>query len=170
MKNRGFTLIELLVVISIIGLLATIVMVSLNNARIKARDVKRLADMKNLVTALNLYYDKNGFYPTNTDNDCSGWDTGFYGSGDTFINPLQTDGFVSKTPGDPTYTSQCGGYRYYRYGAGSAGCDSAKGNYFVLGVTDMETSGRPYPGSPGWSCPGRNWQSEFDWVVGGFEK
>lgn len=170
MNKRGFTLIELLVVIAIIGLLSTIVLVSLNSARAKTRDAKRLIDMKNLVTALYLYYNKNGSFPGNTDNDCSGWDTGYYGSGDIFINPLQTDKFFSKTPGDPTNTAQCGGYRYYRYSAGNYGCDSAKGNYFVLGATDMETSGRPYKGSPGWSCSGRNWQTEFDWVVGGFEK
>lgn len=62
-ENFGFTLIELLVVISIIGLLASVVLVSLNSARAKARDAKRKADFKQISTALEFYYDKYGKYP-----------------------------------------------------------------------------------------------------------
>lgn len=52
MKNKAFTLIELLVVIAIIGILATVVIVSLNSARAKARDAQRLSDMKSYQTAI----------------------------------------------------------------------------------------------------------------------
>ena len=63
MKNRkGFTLIELLVVIAIIGLLATLSVVALNNARLKSRDAKRVSDIKQIQTALEMYYvDQNGY-------------------------------------------------------------------------------------------------------------
>lgn len=65
--QKGFTLIELLVVIAIIGILSTLAVVSLGNAREKSRDAKRLSDIKQVQTALELYYaDKNG-YPTGTD-------------------------------------------------------------------------------------------------------
>ena len=53
---RGFTLVELLVVIAIIGLLSTLAVVSLNSARGKARDAKRLADIRQIQTAMELYY------------------------------------------------------------------------------------------------------------------
>lgn len=60
--NKGFTLIELLVVIAIIGLLSSVVLASLSSARIKSRDARRKSDLKQIQTALELYYDKYGTY------------------------------------------------------------------------------------------------------------
>lgn len=61
--KRGFTLIELLVVIAIIGLLSSVILASLTTARRKARDARRISDMKQIQTALELYFDANGSYP-----------------------------------------------------------------------------------------------------------
>jgi type II secretion system protein G len=66
-KKKGFTLIELLVVIAIIGLLATLSVVAYNTARAKARDTKRIADIKQVQTALALYYTDNNGYPATED-------------------------------------------------------------------------------------------------------
>jgi general secretion pathway protein G len=66
MKRQGFTLIELLVVIAIIGLLSTLAVVALGSAKVKARDSKRLSDLKQLQTALELYYTDQNNYPTGT--------------------------------------------------------------------------------------------------------
>jgi len=63
MKQKGFTLIELLVVIAVIGVIASVVLVNLSSARSKVRDAKRIAEVKQLMTALELYYDANGHYP-----------------------------------------------------------------------------------------------------------
>ena len=54
LKQRGFTLIELLVVIAIIGLLSTMAVVSLNSARGKARDAKRVSDVKQLSNIIEM--------------------------------------------------------------------------------------------------------------------
>lgn len=63
-KNKqGFTLIELLVVIAIIGLLSTLSIVALNQARARSRDARRLADVKQIQTALEMYYNDNYAYP-----------------------------------------------------------------------------------------------------------
>lgn len=169
----GFTLIELLVVISIIGFITVTSVVVFNNARMKARDVKRIANISQISKALDLYYDKYSHWPDPTSDDCSeGWDEGYCDEdgGDGFINVLETEGFLSDTPGDP-YFSGSQAFKYYVYDEGSEGCNSAKGKFYVLGITDLETDVRPpekYSGS-GFSCPNRDWQEEFDYVVGKFE-
>ena len=61
--RRGFTLIELLVVIAIIGILATLAVVALQQARKNARDAKRIADIKQMQTALELFFNDNQYYP-----------------------------------------------------------------------------------------------------------
>lgn len=61
-KSKGFTLIELLVVIAIIGILASVVLASMNRARQQARDARRVSDIKQLQLALELYFDTNREY------------------------------------------------------------------------------------------------------------
>ena len=71
-KNKGFTLIELLVVVAIIGLLSSVVLASLNSARIKARDAKRAEEMHSIFLAINLYYDQYGCLPITSGSSCAG--------------------------------------------------------------------------------------------------
>jgi len=174
-KNEtAFTLVELLVVIAIIGILSTVAVVNLNAARAKARDAKRISDMKQIVLALDVYKGVYGQYPNNTDSDCASWDEDHDGD---FIQDLVTAGMFVSVPTDPLAgLPACSGYRYkyYRFDVDGPGgtnhCNDALGPYFVLLIVDMETDNYA---SPGWSCPpgggetGYTWSG--DWVTGGFE-
>lgn len=62
-RKGGFTLIELLVVIAIIGTLYTVIFLSVQASRQKARDAKRAADIKQLASALEAYFTTNNIYP-----------------------------------------------------------------------------------------------------------
>lgn len=63
MRQKGFTLVELLIVLAIIGVLAAIVLISLNSSRKGGRDARRVADMREVATALQLYFAENSGYP-----------------------------------------------------------------------------------------------------------
>ncbi len=122
LNRKGFTLIELLVVITIIGLLSTLAVVSLNSARAKARDAKRVYDVKQLQTGLDLYLADGTNYPVHT---------GAITLGSTSYACFDEDGFVATCdaggntymgtvprapdvpPGDVyTYRSNAGGTSY----------------------------------------------------------
>ena len=95
-KTKGFTLIELLVVIAIIGILATVVLVSLNSARAKARDSRRISDIKQVSLALEMYAsDNNGAYPVVT--GCTA--ANFTGLFNATTGALRT--YIATTPVDP---------------------------------------------------------------------
>lgn len=111
MKRRsGFTLIELLVVIAIIGVLASIVLASLNSARRKSRDARRITDLKQIQLALELYFDAQSppQYPLATVT-C---DTTANAYG---LEGLATGGYIPQVPRDP----QGGCYRYTSVSSGT---------------------------------------------------
>jgi len=103
----GFTLIELLVVIAIIGVLASIVLASLNTARRKSRDARRISDIKQIQLALELFFDSQlvPTYPTGA-AACDAATT-FYG-----LQVLITGGFIPQIPRDPNNATPDNCYRY----------------------------------------------------------
>lgn len=122
-KKQGFTLIEMLVVVAIIGMLGSLIFGGLiSSSRSKARDAKRIADVANLQSVMELYYTKYGFYPEAQSN----WDafTSILISEETGIG-------ISKIPKDPLDNKSTTN-RTYMYGRGEEGQD------YVLGAR-MET-------------------------------
>lgn len=97
----GFTLVELLVVIAIIGLLLTVILATLGQSQLKARDDKRITDLKQLEIGLELYYNVNRVYPAGNGGDITA----------TLTALVPT--YIPKLPVDPT------GDHTYRYAAGA---------------------------------------------------
>lgn len=82
-------MVELLVVITIIGILSTVVVVSLNSARVRARDSKRLADVRQIALALEFCYDLNQKYVAPA--DYPGVGAALTCSGTTFVAAMPSD-------------------------------------------------------------------------------
>ena len=87
--KKGFTLIELLVVVSLIGVLSTLVIANLNSARERARDTHRKSDLRNIQTALRLYYNDEGGYPTTA--QFPAWNGPWINGSVTYMNLLPAD-------------------------------------------------------------------------------
>ena len=115
-SNKGFTLVELLVVIAIIGILASVVLVSLNSARGKARDARRISDLHQLSLALENYYDSNGKYPATI-----------------YANAAFMPTYIASVPKDPQAGAN---YQYAALGSGTT-CSS-----YHLGAT-LENASNP---------------------------
>jgi prepilin-type N-terminal cleavage/methylation domain-containing protein len=120
--KKGFTLIELLIVVAIIGLLATLAIVSLTSAQQRARDTKRIADVKAIQTAMELHWNEEATYPSldSTDTNDDDWSD---------LSGELSD-FVSGLPVDPDHSD--GTYYTYAY-------NPANNNQFVVGGTLEDT-------------------------------
>ena len=115
-------MIELLVVIAIIGILSSVVLASLNTARLKSRDTRRVADIKQLQLALALYFDTAAAYPP---NNAGAWKTA--------LAPT----YIAVVPKDPVSGND---YAYSGLGSGAT-CSS-----YHLGAVLEDTANQALTG------------------------
>lgn len=133
----GFTLIELLVVVAIVGVLSSVILVSVSSAREKARDTRRMSDIKEIQKAIELYIANNGTTPdlgagcnnpNGEDISCFSNDMEVSGIGFSWtILETQLSPYIKTLPKDPCgiscYDEERDNYRgifTYRYSAPSS--------------------------------------------------
>ena len=152
--TRGFTLIELLVVIAIIGVLSAVVLTSLNTARMKARDTRRIQDLDQIRTALELYYHDKGYYPA---SPC-GWDCNnyYHSYSPSSWAALETElrPYMPRLPVDPINTA-CSpwGNNCFSYAYGNVGRNTYADQYDLTAQLESTTHVQ--------RCGARNWVFYF---------
>jgi prepilin-type N-terminal cleavage/methylation domain-containing protein len=130
-KRQGFSLIELLVVTAIVSLLSSLIMASVTKSRSRSRDARRIADIQQVMIALEIYFNANARYPVSTgcgatvpnNGWCNsveshdpqfGWirDSGAYGSLGASLQDDPVDP-APKTPTVATWNKGPGAYYYF---------------------------------------------------------
>lgn len=132
-NKKGFTLIELLVVIAIIGLLSALSVLALGSARARARDAKRIADVKQIQTALEMYYNDMNDYPVAASLSPTS-SLGIYTTNGTYMRAI---------PAPPTVTdgTGCGPQAWYTYTKGGSGSTATYTIQYCLGASVNDIPG-----------------------------
>lgn len=162
--KKSFTLIELLVVIAIIGILVAMVSYGYSQAKARARDARRKADIDTIKKALELYYQENQRYPiTIPIPDASRtygespqwWDYSYIdqdGDNIPFLDELAEKGYLSSDIADPKNNSTYH-YRYVKYEQGiwTGGCNRT---FYILQAVKFEM---PQTDHGRGICPSADW-------------
>ncbi len=107
-SRKGFTLIELMVAIAVIGFLSSMFLSYLGSARAKARDVRRKDDLRNIETALAVYFGNHGIYPTASSAGCGT----AMDETDLVSIGLESDAVMNTMPVVPFNSGLCGDAYY----------------------------------------------------------
>lgn len=159
----GFSLLELVITVSIISILAGSVAPSLSRRLSKSRDAQRMADLRTIQEAIELFHVDRGRWPVADGNAAYGnWDVSHDGG---FIAELQQAGFMLDDVGDPL-DSDLHRYRYKVFPQGSFGCKGFE-SFYVLGIREFESDAYADANSGFFACDGRDFGDEFDFVTGG---
>ncbi len=111
-KNKGFTIVELLIVIVVIGILATLVIVTFTGIQQKARNSQRQTDINAVDSHVEAFYAQYGFYPTQADLATATFDSTYLKGLDpeALRDPKQaTGGTIGATASANQYSYEAGG-------------------------------------------------------------
>lgn len=133
MPKRGFTLIEVLIAVAIIAVISSVGFISFGKATSLARDHKRKADLKEIAVALELYYAKNGHYPSD------GFNLEYNSTSAQPWIPNLVPGYLQSLPTDPV--NKPGQLYLYLTGnlTGPIACTSSPPYYILIAI--LENSG-----------------------------
>lgn len=126
-KQSGFTIVELLIVIVIIGILATLVIVTFSGVQQKARDSERKTDINAVANVLEAFYANKGYYPSATEiTPGSAWRTDATNSQDFKLDDKSLADPKTATQKSLVATAPVSGtYRYYYEATGCTGTATA---------------------------------------------
>lgn len=153
-RSRGFTLIELLVVIAIIGVLSSVVLASLNTARLRARDAAVKSGVRQLATLMHLQYNETGSYAAlqsgwvNSAANCA---TSFSGTYVTNARQMCVDIFENINTTNALYT---GNNVSTATMFSVMGRMPSNGDYFCIGSSGRSSTGPSNSGGSSWILPG----------------
>ncbi|MFO0882086.1 MAG: type II secretion system protein [Candidatus Saccharimonadales bacterium] len=134
-KQSGFTIVELLIVIVVIGILATLVIVTFSGVQQKARDTKRETDVKALASQLEVYYANNGSYPAIAQLQDNTWVQ-------ANLKGLDVAGLVAPNGSGTNTISATASTTTYQYVATPSGCTTANKDCTGFTITaNREASG-----------------------------
>ena len=123
-NKKGFTLIEILIVVVIIGVLSGLMLrvINVGDVRKKTQDSQRIADLKKIQTALELYFVDNRTYPVSANwTDITGTDS--------ISNLLKNNNYINQIPTDPK-AATVGDYKY----------KSSGGVYYLISAVELSTT------------------------------
>ena len=159
--KSGFTLIELVVVLLIVGILIGIVAPRVQGQSSRARDTRRVQDLRVWVDAIEQYKLDTGDYP-NHGTLIGGWDRTSDGE---FIPELLDQGYVRSALTDPLEDSSHY-FVYRRFAPGTYGCVGPE-NYYVIAILNFETDSARDDFQTNFRCTGYDFAAAYDYATGG---
>lgn len=123
-RQSGFTIVELLIVIVIIGILATLVIVTFSGVQQKARDSERKTDINAIAGQLEAGYANKGYYPTHAGllSATTREDLEIRIDAKAFSDPKNPNAPLAEaTSAAPTAAPATPTYNYYYYATGCSG-------------------------------------------------
>jgi prepilin-type N-terminal cleavage/methylation domain-containing protein len=125
-KSKGFTIVELLIVIVVIGILATLVIVTFTGIQQKARNSQRQTDINAVDSHVEAFYAQYGFYPSQADLATTSFQT-------TYLKGLDPEALRDPKQATGGTIGVAAGTAQYSYVAAGTGCANTTATTITAG-------------------------------------